>query len=250
MDDTDPKIAEAAKLQAEGEAALKQDNPDAAKVCFDRAMELYEQCGEFIGMGNCYLGLGDWNMRMGRGEASKKAYERALEIFEPRESALGCANAYLGLGRVLADPIEAMERLYHALALHRQLGDTAGEMADLGSLSQRFIDLSDYKKSLKAAEQAMKIADELDDNLAKWIILGTQAEAFQSLGEGQAFQASMFLSDLISAEHDAPDSDDARARLADFERQVGSETFNHQKETADMIPKEAILRLTALLDFF
>jgi tetratricopeptide (TPR) repeat protein len=111
-----------------------------------------------VGLGNCARGLGDLALAQRElAAASTMASQERLPLVE--------ANSLTSLGMVefdLGQMREGSDHLARAVEIHRQAGERVEVCRSLSLLSHALHGQGRYDDALKAADEAMSLADELD----------------------------------------------------------------------------------------
>lgn len=98
--------------------------------------------------------------------AAEQYYSRALELTDEAEQTefYGSVLAHLGyLYRYMGQPARSVETIERALAIARGSGTPQLEAEVLILLSGAYLDLNDMQKAVEAAEQGLRLAEQLGD---------------------------------------------------------------------------------------
>ena len=149
----------------------------------ERAAEIYEQALQLAGVSDEVRGRIEQNLGIlaniqGDHDAALDHYERALEACRHGGDERGCAYAYHNLGMISADQKQwgrAGEYFRQSLHLAELLHDLRLHGLCLLNHAEVHLALQQYEDARRSAEEAMKIFNELDAQLAK-------ADAYKMLG--------------------------------------------------------------------
>ncbi|HEX6718002.1 MAG TPA: tetratricopeptide repeat protein [Pyrinomonadaceae bacterium] len=140
-------------------------------------------------MANDYVFLGEKQKALEFGNQAVQVSQIAAQEADKaeRETAIKVqANALDILGRVhneLGDKKKALEYFNQALPLHKSIGNRAGELTSLTSISMSYQYIGDYKKSLTFAEQAGELARELGDHAREGSVFNNLCVLYEYIGE-------------------------------------------------------------------
>lgn len=129
-----------------------------------KAVSDAERAGDLRTRATMRLGLGLYHFTMAEMAAARAEYERAAELYRQCGDTLGEARAIsnvavilLGLGK----RAETAEQLERALVMHRRVGDRAGECLTLMRLGCMHIDFGPLHRAVDQLSQARALSEEL-----------------------------------------------------------------------------------------
>ena len=168
----------------------------------DRVAEHYEELAHHFFQGEEWRNAVQWSVKAGRraGDSfanveAKAHYERALRAAEkatppldPTELA-GLHEKHGAVLTVLGEYDEAAEAYRRALELIRRAGDRRREIEILVGLSQVYDYAHEGEPALQYTEQALAIAEELDDRPLRAVCLATRVR-IRSAGYGEIVETT------------------------------------------------------------
>ena len=140
-------------------------------------------------MANDYVYLGEKQKALECGNQAVQVGQIATREADKDEREIAIkveANALDILGRVhneLGDKKKALEYFNQALPLHKSIGNRAGELTSLFSISMSYQYIGDFKKSLTFAEQAGTLARELGDHAKEGSVFNNLCVIHEDMGE-------------------------------------------------------------------
>jgi tetratricopeptide (TPR) repeat protein len=172
---------------------------ERARECLEKALQIYSQDGNHVGVGRVFNDLGRVFADIGNRERAKGDYEEALRIYQEQGDRLGEGSALNNLGWVyisLGQSKQAQKYYEQALSTFRELGDSLGEAATLNNLGRVYEDLGQREQAKEYYEQALSIfRDERDRKGEAWS-LNNLGKVYRKLGQYE--QALQFLEQALS----------------------------------------------------
>ncbi|MBA2713047.1 MAG: AAA family ATPase, partial [Rubrobacteraceae bacterium] len=113
----------------------------------------------------------------------------AVDIFRELNNMAGEARAHRELGYarwVNRDYAGALEANLQALWIHRNLGYRRAEAGDASNMAQVYRGIGDYDSALRWAEEAVRIAHELEDEVGEIFNMNTVANIHRERGDLEA----------------------------------------------------------------
>jgi len=108
-----------------------QSDRGQANALIERALALWRELGDKLGMADALLNLGRVARLQGDYERSEKLVQESLALFRDQQTMWGVVWSLISLGDVAldqGDPAQALGPIEEALALTESLGDTYGNM--------------------------------------------------------------------------------------------------------------------------
>jgi tetratricopeptide (TPR) repeat protein len=175
----DQNMIRAHLLRLMGDADSREDNVDAAREHYEKALPIFREVHDRVGEANTLRSLGDLDVKEAKLEAARAHYQEALAIYRQLGSGLGEANTlqFLGDLEVREDKLEAAREHYQrALPIYREVRDRVGEANTLQSLG--YLELREGKPEVAREnfQLALPIFREVRERLG-------EANTLQSIGD-------------------------------------------------------------------
>ncbi|MBN4065999.1 tetratricopeptide repeat protein [Candidatus Amoebophilus asiaticus] len=161
-------------------------DPDTAYVIATEALEIAQNKGLKIHIGNSHIYIGNTFWTKGEYSNALKHYLDALKIFEQTNEKRGIANANSGIGIIYCeqgDYPNALKYYFKALEMDEKLGNKAGISRHLSNIGIVYRGQSDYTEALKYYFQALKVNEKLGDKEAIATDLGNIGNAYADKGD-------------------------------------------------------------------
>jgi tetratricopeptide (TPR) repeat protein len=153
----------------------------------EKALQLYEQCAEDYNTALTRHDLSVVHWRLGHLARADLELERAIEYWRREGKAGGwLASALNNAGfrqHCRGRYNEALEILWEALAVAREVGYLRLEAHTLASLGDVYRDLGDLDRTLELYQQALKIARQADEAVMEIYVLHAMSEAHRLAGD-------------------------------------------------------------------
>lgn len=144
----------------QGSLLTERTEYDSALQVFQKAVELWKQLRDTLGMADAYNNMGIIYDNLGAFDKSVEEYSRALELREAVNDIVGVADAYNNLGVVYHYQglyQQALENYLAALARYRKAGDLDGVAYIYNNIGMVYQRQEQYANALSSYEDALKI---------------------------------------------------------------------------------------------
>ena len=130
--------------------------------------------------------LGVQQLNTGQFQEALKTFEQALAIVKQIGDTAGEGTTINNIGAVyknLGQYAKALEFYQQALAIFKQIGYTAGEGTTLNNIGEVYQGLGQYTKALEFYQQALAIAKQIGDTAGEGTTLSNIGGAYHGLGQ-------------------------------------------------------------------
>jgi len=193
-----------------GGQAQQAGNDEKAIANWLQALELYQQVGDFQGLGLTYNYLGLTYAKLGRYRLAEDALRRRLGVARSQEDFQGQIFALNNLGTVLLQQgnlDDAQETFTQALTIARSVKNQEGEGLTLSNLGLAAFGKGNYFEAIKRYEVALTLRSQVGNPLG-------EANTRNNLGD--AYRA-------VNGHNDALTSYRAALRLAKDSRDISNQ---------------------------
>jgi adenylate cyclase len=185
LDAVETPQAAALNHRARGWALFLHDEYASALGHFRKALELFEQLGDRIGVASTMNNIGSVHYRSGDLAAALAHHRQALAINEEIGNRRGVALAASSLGNVLKDIgnyDEAREYYHRALAIGDELDEYNAVARTTGNLGIVYYSTGDYNRALECFQQAVAMHKEQGDRSGVASSTGNIGNVYASIG--------------------------------------------------------------------
>lgn len=179
-------------LRATGDLAQGRCQYRDARARYERALRLFRQTGDSLGVANCLMGIGDTLRADSDLESALAMYSDALPLYQLAGSVLGEANCLKSHGNIAEDRSDyatAAGKYSEALPLYKEGGSVLGTANCIKSLGDMERVRRDYPAASARYEEAIRLYQQAGSVLGEANCingLGNIAEALNDFKGAQA----------------------------------------------------------------
>jgi len=169
LDDLNTTAATAQANSVRGSALRLRGDDALALDQYHRALVVFEELGDLVGMGAVFTNIGNVYALVGDYPAALELYRRALAIQEELGDRNAIASNTMNIGNVhwsTGDYPAALEYYGRAFTLREESGDRNNMAAVIGNMGVVHADTGDYPQALDHLHRALAIHEELGDRSA------------------------------------------------------------------------------------
>lgn len=169
-------------LNGMGDIYFVEREIEIAKTFFQRALEKKQRCGDVSGEAESTNNLGSVEWYLGENQKALDLYNQSLKLIQLTDDKVMEGIIHHNLGSVYDTLGEYETAIYHyQLGLQLQKGVPFGEVHALIMLARAYNSVGNTKEALKNYDEALSIAEKLQNNLVKTTALQHMAAIFSSL---------------------------------------------------------------------
>ena len=154
------------------EAQLRTRKSEAAVETAQKTIALYQELGDFSGMGRAYWLLANAFFNMNRAEESRRAAQTALELCRQAGDQYGIGNALIALSNTDVDLAERIQHLQGALQAFETAGYAERQAAALGNLSLAYLELGLYPHTRRLGNKVLEMVRTMGAKMGLTYALG------------------------------------------------------------------------------
>lgn len=133
---------------------------------YERALEIFSESGNRVGMANCFNNHGIIYRVLGDSPRSMEYFQKALSIYTDLGDIKGMANCYNNIGIIFHDQGDlnrALDYYQKSYQVNFDQGDQSGISSSYINIGIVYHDKKDYATALEYYQQSLKISEQLGD---------------------------------------------------------------------------------------
>lgn len=241
---------EADCLELLAEVASETGDYDTATALYERALSIYQEVGDLMGIGDTLKMMGWHAMRSGDYELARPRLEQGLEYCRRTGEQRHISSALSGLGELAIRTghyEEARRTLNESLAISRTTGERWNIAINLGSLAWVALLEKDYRRMAELLRESLSIRAETGDRGGvAWCLekLGLAAVQQGKLDTAaRLFGAAAAVRRPSGSRMDRSDQPDYDRALTALQKALGVEEFARQWEAGDTLDLDEAIEL-------